>query len=172
VIACRDNIMLDLIAHGVPEKVSFEIMENIRKGKKISETHLTSLSKYNIGEDYLSACNKIEYLFPKAHAVAYVLMAWRSAWFKLYYPVEYYAVYFSLVRDFLDIKVMIQGEQAVQDRLTALHNQEKMTTKEQSLMIHLEVAAEMFLRGIKVSNIDLNYSQKDNFMVQKRGHEA
>jgi DNA polymerase III subunit alpha, Gram-positive type len=168
VIACRDNIMLDLIKKGLKENDAFIIMENIRKGKSLNLEQKQLLLKHNVDQEYISSCEKIIYLFPKAHATAYVLMAWRIAWFKVYYPAAYYATYFSVRCQVFDIKTMIKGIDEIVNKIEKLKFLEKKKTinnKDKELITIFEVALEMFHREISFSNIDLNKSELDNFLI-------
>jgi DNA polymerase-3 subunit alpha (Gram-positive type) len=131
---------------------------------------------HDVPKWYIDSCKKIAYMFPKAHAVAYVIMALRIAWFKIYYPLEYYATYFSLRCDAYDIKTMIEGKEAIRDRLTRIKNMIKekdraLTTKDESLEEVLEVALEMTTRGYSFANLSLTHSQAKNFIVDKE-HDA
>ena len=113
VIGCRDDIMVWLSSQGIDNSTAFKIMEDVRKGKRLKPEYEDLLREHKIPEYYINACNKIKYLFPKAHAVAYVMMACRVAWYKVYYPLEYYATYFSTRVHQFDIQFMSKGEKAI-----------------------------------------------------------
>ncbi len=168
-IGCRDDIMLTLMSYGVKPLDSFKIMEAVRKGKKISPEYEKMLHENDVPQWFIDACQKIKYLFPKAHAVAYSLMAVRIAWFKLYYPLEYYATYFTWRSDAYDIETMVSGLGAIKSSFIAIgdkiKNNIKLTTKENGLYPFLEVAIEMFQRGYKFLNIDLEKSDANEFVV-------
>ena len=171
-VAARDDIMKYLIGHGVPSDVAFETMEKVRKGKKIPEKNLPILREHNIPEFYIDACNKIKYLYPKAHAVAYATMAVRVGYFKVYYPLEFYAVWFSARCDAYDIRTMLAGYEKTKERydaLTRLLNDrtQKVVKKDEDLHAMLEVCIEMFERGYKFGNIDLYKSDAKNFICDK-----
>ena len=168
-VACRDDIMKYLIAHGVPSDVAFETMEKVRKGRKIPEKYLPILREHEIPEFYIEACNKIKYLYPKAHAVAYATMAVRVGYFKEYYPLEFYAVWFSARCDAYDIYTMLAGFEKIKERydqLTRLLNDrtQKTVKKDEDLHAMLEVCIEMFERGYKFGNIDLYKSDATQFI--------
>ena len=168
-VAARDDIMRYLIAHKVPSEVAFETMEKVRKGKKIPEKNLPILREKGIPEYYIEACNKIKYLYPKAHAVAYATMAVRVGYFKVYYPLEFYAVWFSVRCDAYDIFTMLAGFEKTKERydqLTRLLNDrtQKTVKKDEDLHAMLEVCIEMFERGFKFGNIDLYKSDATKFI--------
>ena len=168
-VAARDDIMRYLIAHKVPSDVAFETMEKVRKGKKIPEKNLPILRENGIPEYYIEACNKIKYLYPKAHAVAYATMAVRVGYFKVYYPLEFYAVWFSVRCDAYDIFTMLGGFEKIKDRydqLTRLINDrtQKVVKKDEDLHDMLEVCIEMHERGFKFGNIDLYKSDATKFI--------
>ena len=171
-VAARDDIMKYLIAHGVDSSVAFETMEKVRKGKKIPEKNLPILRKHGIPEYYIEACNKIKYLYPKAHAVAYATMAVRVGYFKVYYPLEFYAVWFSARCDAYDIRTMLAGYEKAKERyeeLSRLLNDrtQKPVKKDEDLHAMLEVCIEMFERGYKFGNIDLYKSDATKFICDK-----
>lgn len=171
-VAARDDIMKYLIAHGVDSSVAFETMEKVRKGKKIPDKYIPILREHGIPEFYIDACNKIKYLYPKAHAVAYATMAVRVGYFKVYYPLEFYAVWFSSRCDAYDIFTMLGGYEKIKDRydqLTRLLNDktQKVVKKDEDLHAMLEVCIEMFERGYKFGNLDLYKSDATQFICDK-----
>ena len=168
-VAARDDIMKYLIAHKVASDVAFKTMEKVRKGRKIPTEFLPILREHNIPEFYIDACNKIKYLYPKAHAVAYATMAVRVGYFKVYYPLEFYAVWFSVRCDAYDIWTMLAGFDKVKERyeqLTRLLNDrtQKVVKKDEDLHDMLQVCIEMFERGFKFGNIDLYKSDATKFI--------
>lgn len=172
VIACRDDIMSTLIAKGIDASVAFKIMESVRKGKKISPEFMEILEKNNIPQWYIDSCNKIKYLFPKAHATAYVIMAWRIAWFKIHYPLAFYAAYFSIRTEVFDIKTICAGPEVIKQkildyrkRLANPATKKLIKQKEKDLFSVYEVALEMYLRGFKVLKPDLTKSMAKEFVV-------
>ena len=168
-VAARDDIMKYLIHHGVPSDIAFETMEKVRKGRKIPEKYIPILREHNIPEYYIEACNKIKYLYPKAHAVAYATMAVRVGYFKVYYPLVFYAVWFSVRCDAYDIYTMLAGYEKIKERydqLTRLLNDrtQKTVKKDEDLHAMLEVCIEMFERGYKFGNLDLYKSDATKFI--------
>lgn len=172
VIGCRDDIMVYLIHRGLKKVDAFSIMEDVRKGKGIKPEYEKIMKEHNIPEWYIQSCKKIKYMFPKAHATAYVLMAWRIAWYKVYYPHEYYATYFSTRCAVFDIKTMVKGKEAIRERLIELkrfltNNPKEISQKEKDLIPVLEVALEMYCRNIEFNNIDLALSKATQFFVNE-----
>ncbi len=180
VIGCRDDIMVYLIEKGLPNKDAFDIMECVRKGRSptvFPEKHYEELMRqYDVPTWYIESCKKIKYMFPKAHAAAYVLSAIRVAWWKLYYPREYYAVYFTTRCDAYDIETMIQGKEAVFAKYKKIledkKNGIKVSNKDEALIFVYEVCLEMFERGFHFTNISLEYSDSQNFIVDPRDTSA
>ena len=179
VICCRDDIMTTLInKYSVDNATAFKIMEIVRKGKFNKKAigdnfikYVQVLKDHKVPEYYIKSCEKIEYLFPKAHAVAYVAMACRCAWFKIYHPKEYYAAYFSLRTDAFDIDTMKKGIEACQHKLNVINNKianhEKVDAKEKNLITTYEVTIEMYDRGIQFENISIEKSDIKNFVIDK-----
>lgn len=172
VIGCRDDIMVYLIEKGLPNKDAFDIMECVRKGKSpavFPEKKYEELMKeYNVPQWYIDSCKKIKYMFPKAHAVAYVLSAIRVAWWKVYYPREYYAVYFTTRCDFYDIETMISGKEAILARrkeIEHLREQRKSSNKDEGLWDVFEIALEMIERGYHFNPLNLELSDASRFIL-------
>lgn len=171
VIGCRDDIMVYLLHKGLEPKLAFTIMESVRKGKGLKDEWIPEMKKCGVEDWYVDSCQKIKYMFPKAHAVAYVMMAVRIAWFKVHKPIFYYSMFFSLRCDAYDISAMIQGETVMRERMSTisarLNNPETkrdVSKKEIDTYASLEIALEMVLRGYKFSNIDLMRSDAVRFM--------
>ncbi len=171
VIGCRDDIMTYLIAAGIDNGVAFKIMETVRKGnfRKKEEEFLPIMREAGIPEWYIESCRKIAYLFPRGHATAYVMMAVRVAWFKLYYPLEFYSVFFSIRSDDWDIETMIAGEEAIKTKLNELNGRRNdrakpLSNKEINILATLTVALEMVERGYSFSNISLYKSDGKMFI--------
>ena len=171
VIGCRDDIMVYLIHKGLAPKQAFDIMESVRKGRGLRPDWIELMKENHIEDWYVDSCQKIKYMFPKAHAVAYVIMAVRVAWFKVYHPLAYYASYFTLRCNAYDIDVMRKGSTAIRAKLLDIDSRLKdnttklqVTNKERELYSTLEVALEMTLRGYRFSNIDLHLSDASTFM--------
>lgn len=167
VIGCRDDIMVSLIQYGMPKKLSFDIMEKVRKGKGIIDEWQEEMRKHQVPEWYIDSCLKIKYMFPKAHAAAYVLMALRVAYFKVYYPIYYYAAYFSVRAKEFDIIAMYQGKEMVKKRIREINDKGfAATNKEKLLITELEIANEMLERGYSFQMIDLNKSDAHYFKIE------
>lgn len=170
VIGCRDDIMVDLIRYGLPSKDSFTIMESVRKGKGLKPEWEEEMRENQVPEWYIDSCKKIKYMFPKAHAVAYVMMAVRSAWFKVHMPLIYYCQYFSIRCDAYDIHTMIQGKDAIQKRMEGIQlaradKTQKIADKELAIYDTLELALEMAMRGYHFSNMSITRSAATEFRV-------
>ena len=170
VIGCRDDIMVYLKNHGLKPKDAFKIMEFVRKGKAKKEPDKwlewkKVMEDNKIPDWYIESCHKIEYMFPKAHACAYVMSAMRIAWFKVYQPLNYYATFFSIRINDFDIETMIKGYDAIKLRLEDLENKGyEATKKEGDILETLKIALEATARGIKFGNIDLNKSDALKFV--------
>ena len=176
VIGCRDDIMVYLSNHGMNPKDAFKIMEFVRKGKakKAPKEWLDWKIKMHdagIVDWYIDSCEKIQYMFPKAHACAYVMSAMRIAWFKVYQPVNYYAAYFSIREIDFDIDAMIEGYDTISRRIVDLENKGyEATNKESSILGCLRICQEATARGIIFDPISLNKSDSKNFIVSENGH--
>ena len=167
-IGCRDDIMLYLISMGLPEKRAFKIMEMVRKGKGLPDGAEEEMKAAGVPDWYIGSCKKIKYLFPKAHAVAYVMMAFRIAWFKVYHPLAFYAAYFyrRSQKGGFDAAMMTQGLEAVKANIEAIDGNENATDKDEDLLTTLEVCYEFYLRGFEFLPIDLYKSQATRFVVE------
>ncbi len=167
-IGCRDDIMIYLISCGMPEKRSFKIMEAVRKGKGLPEGAEEEMIAAGVPDWYIGSCKKIKYLFPKAHAVAYVMMAFRIAWFKVHYPIPFYAAYFyrRSQKGGFDASLMTQGLDTVKASIEAIENNEEATDKDEDLLTTLEVAYEFYLRGFHFLPIDVYKSEATRFVVE------
>lgn len=167
VIGCRDNIMTDLIRWGVKEEVAFSTMETVRKGKGISDENMAVLKENkNIPDWYIPSCLKIKYMFPKAHAAAYILMALRVAWFKVYYPEIYYAAYFSVRADKVDLEAMSRGKNTVVALINRIKEKGTAATKlEKDLQTYMELVNEAIERGINFKMVDINESEATTYKI-------
>lgn len=171
VIGCRDDIMVYLMYHGVEPIKAFKIMEFVRKGKasKDKETwagHVETMKKAGIEEWFIDSCAKIKYMFPKAHAAAYVISAFRIAWYKVHMPAYYYASWFSTKATDFNIEAMIKGYDAIKEVLIEIENKGfEATNKEAGISECLKLALEATARGIKIANIDLYKSKGTTFDV-------
>ena len=175
VIGCRDDIMVYLMYHGLEPIKAFKIMEFVRKGKasKDPETwkgHVETMQKANIPEWFIESCHKIKYMFPKAHAAAYVMSAFRIAYYKVHKPSVYYATYFSTRFSDFDITVMINGYDAIKSKIIEINNKGfDATNKESSVLETLKLSLEATARGIKFGNLDLMRSDAKNFIIDSDG---
>ena len=170
VIACRDDIMLDLMKYDLPAAEAFQIMESVRKGRGLKTSQEELMRKHNVPEWYIYSCKKIKYMFPKAHATAYVIMALRIGWFKVHRPIFYYAAYFSKRAKRLDAEIFALGKNAIRNKIneieTMIKNKSKdVTDKDKDLLTELHLALEMVLRGYKFRQIDLDKSQAVDFTI-------
>ena len=167
VIGCRDNIMMDLIHWGVKPEVAFSTMESVRHGRGISDENMAVLKKNKkIPDWYIPSCLKIKYMFPKAHATAYILMALRIAWFKVYYPEIYYTAYFSVRADLFDLVAMSHGKNTVKAAMKEIQDKGmNASAKDKSLLTVLEIANECLERGIKIKMVDIDQSEATDFKI-------
>lgn len=171
VIGCRDDIMVYLMYHGVEPKKAFKIMEFVRKGKASKDPEgwkmwEKEMRDANIEEWYIESCRKIKYMFPKAHAAAYVMSAFRIAYFKVHHPLWYYAAYFSIRCDDFDVDSMINGETAIRAKIEELQSKGfEITNKETNILDVLYVALEMTCRGFTFKNINLEKSSNRYFLI-------
>ena len=167
-IGCRDDIMLYLIKCGMPEMRAFKIMESVRKGRGLPEGAEEEMRAAGVPDWYIGSCRKIQYLFPKAHAAAYVMMAFRIAWFKVHYPMAFYAAYFyrRSQKDGFDAVMMTHGIETVKAHIKAINSNPDRTAKDDDLLTTLEVCYEFYLRGFEFSNIDLYESHATRFIIR------
>ena len=166
VIGCRDDIMVYLIYQGLDPSLAFKIMESVRKGKGLSEDMEAEMLKNNVPGWYIESCKKIKYMFPKAHAAAYVLMAVRIAYFKVHHALLYYAAYFTVRAEDFDLDAMVKGAEMIRSRIDEI-NQKGLdaSTKEKNLMTVLEIALEMCERGYSFQKVDLYRSSATEFII-------
>ena len=167
-IGCRDDIMIYLISCGIPEQRAFKIMEAVRKGKGLPDGAEQEMKDAGVPDWYIGSCKKIKYLFPKAHAVAYVMMAFRIAWFKVNHPLAFYAAYFyrRSQKGNFDAAMMTGNIEQVKAHIKAIEEMEKPSAKDKNLLITLEVAYEYFLRGFEFLPIDIYKSDALNFVIE------
>ncbi|MBO6246889.1 MAG: PolC-type DNA polymerase III, partial [Anaerovibrio sp.] len=164
-IAARDDIMMYLMHNGVEPLLAFKTMERVRKGKGIEPDVVETLRKTGIPEWYIESCQKIKYMFPRAHATAYVMMAYRIAFCKVHYPLAYYAAYFSIRAAAFDSDIIARGQKAVKEKMEELEAKDKRDAKEDELYVVLQLAWEMYIRGFKVKKVDLYKSGADRFQM-------
>jgi DNA polymerase III subunit alpha, Gram-positive type len=171
VIGCRDDIMVYLMYHGLEPGDAFKIMEFVRKGmpsKKPDDWKAWDEVMRNKGikDWYIESCRRIKYMFPKAHATAYVMMGYRVAWFKVHHPILYYAAYFSIRCSDFDIETMIKGYDTIKNKIIEISNKGyDASNKDSSIKDVLELALEMTARGFRFSNIDLYKSDSTKFII-------
>ena len=170
VIGCRDDIMVYLAGKGIPNNIAFMIMEDVRKGRGLKEQYEEIMKANKVPEWYINSCKKIKYMFPKGHAVAYVTMAVRVGYFKIYYPLEFYATFFTVRSKQYDIQTMIKGKDAIISKIEELRTKqrisnEKLSPKEAEQLKTLINALEMVQRGYSFVNIDLYRSDASKFVV-------
>ncbi|MCL2016521.1 MAG: PolC-type DNA polymerase III [Defluviitaleaceae bacterium] len=166
IIPSRDDIMVYLINKGVAKKTAFKIMESVRKGRGVTETETEEMRNASVPAWYINSCRKIEYLFPKAHAVAYVLMTVRIAWFKLYYPAAFYAASFSVKTEDFDYSHMCNGLETAQREYVRLLNTDQKTAdsaKTKSTITTLDLVMEMYKRNITFAPLDIYKSESAKF---------
>lgn len=166
-ISARDDIMMYLIHKGVDPLLSFKTMEKVRKGKGIDPDVVEKLREHKIPEWYIESCQKIKYMFPRAHATAYVMMAYRIAFCKVHYPLAYYAAYFSIRAEAFDSDVIAQGKSVVKQRMDELNAKDKLEAKESEFLVVLQLAWEMYIRGYTVDRVDLYQSDATNFIMRE-----
>ncbi|MRX70629.1 PolC-type DNA polymerase III [Bacillus lacus] len=166
VIGCRDDIMVYLIYQGLEPSLAFKIMESVRKGKGLTPEMEEEMKKNNVPAWYIDSCLKIKYMFPKAHAAAYVLMAVRIAYFKVHLPLLYYAAYFTVRADDFEIDTMIKGSAAIKAKIEEINAKGlDASTKEKNLLTVLEISLEMSERGYSLQKVDLYRSSASEFII-------
>lgn len=166
VISTRDDIMNYLIFKGLQPKMSFTIMESVRKGRGLKPEHEAAMIENNVPDWYINSCKKIKYMFPKAHAVAYVMTSFRLAYCKVHYPEAFYATYFTTKVEDFDADLIIKGYDAIKAKKKEIEELgNDATQKEKGMYIILEVAQEMYARGIKIAPVDIYKSSATEFEV-------
>ena len=169
-VGCRDDIMLYLISKGLDPKMSFKIMESVRKGKVkkggFEEGWEEAMRQHDVPDWYIQSLAKIGYLFPKAHAVAYVMMAFRIAWFKVHKPLAFYAAFFSIRAKAFDAEFCCAGLEAVKKKVLEIWNNKDAAAVEQDLAVTLEVCYEFYLRGFRFETINIYESEATRFVIK------
>ena len=174
-VCCRDDIMVYLIKKGLPKNTAFKIMETVRKGKALKDPEKWAeyealMREHEVPEWYIESCKKIKYMFPKAHAAAYVMMAFRIAWFKVHIPKAYYAAYFSIRAKAFDAEFMIYGKEKVKEKMKEITNMgNDAAPKDKDMYDDMELVLEMYERGFKFLPIDLYKSDATKFKVEEDG---
>ena len=172
-VGCRDDIMVSLINYGLESSQAFKISEFVRKGKAKKEpdkwAEMTdTMRSNNVPEWFIECCRKIQYMFPKAHACAYVMMSYRVAWFKTYYPLHYYSAFFSIRRSDFDVQAMLQGYDGIKRRIAEIKEKGfDASAKEVAVGETLQVALEMLARGFVFKNIDIKISKAKTFVIKE-----
>lgn len=167
VIGCRDDIMVYLQHKGLDDDIAFKIMEYVRKGRGIPDEWQAIMRENQVPEWYIDSCLKIKYMFPKAHAAAYVLMALRVAYFKVHYPLYYYAAYFSIRANDFDLQAMCQGKSSIKARMKEITDKGlDATAKDKNVLTVLELANEMVERGYAFKMVDVDKSDAKDFLIE------
>ena len=164
-ICTRDDIMIYLIDKGVESEQSFKIMESVRNGKGLTPDYEKVMKEHDVPDWYLWSCKKIKYMFPKAHAVAYVMMGIRIAWFKIHEPLAYYAAFFTIRATAFDYGLMCQGKAAIDNHIKAYKANPNLSKKEQDTLRDMKIVQEFYARGFEFLKIDLYQSDAIKFQV-------
>ena len=165
-VCCRDDIMNYLIDKGVQPKLAFTTMESVRKGKGLKPEMEQAMIDQQVPDWFMDSCKKIKYMFPKGHAVAYVTMALRVAWFKVHHPLAYYCAYFTVRGDGFDATTMILSPDAARKKINEIRTMDKPTARDKDTATCLELVLEMNLRGIKFLPVDLYKSDVRRFLIE------
>ena len=166
VISTRDDIMNYLILKGIENKTAFKIMEDVRKNRPLKDEQLQVMKDHGVPQWYIDSCIKIQYMFPRAHAVAYVMMSFRMAWYKVYYPQEFYATHFTSVVANFNAEVILKGPDAVLEEMDAIIAKgTNASQKEKDDILVYEVAYEMYSRGYEFAPARLGKSYAMKFWV-------
>ena len=171
-ICCRDDIMNYLIGKGVTPKLAFQTMESVRKGKGLKPEMEEAMKANDVPDWYIDSCKKIKYMFPKAHAVAYVMMAFRIAWFKVHRPLAFYSAYFSIRAKGFDAACMIRGDKVCMEKIQELHRKDvdkTISAAEKDTQTTLEVCHEFYKRGFTFAPMDIYKSDATKFLVTENG---
>ena len=165
-ICTRDDIMIYLIQMGLESELSFTIMESVRKGKGLKEEWKTEMRAHGVPEWYIDSCLKIKYMFPKAHAAAYVMMAWRIAYCKVFYPLAYYAAYFSIRATGFNYEIMCQGRERLEYfKKDYERRKDSLSKKEQDVYRDMKIVQEMYARGYEFMPIDIFQAKAKHFQI-------
>ena len=165
-VCCRDDIMNYLISKGCPPKLSFTTMESVRKGKGLKPEMEKSMEEHEVPQWFVDSCKKIKYMFPKGHAVAYVTMSLRVAWFKLHFPAAYYCAYFTVRGDGFDACTMLIDPDTCRRKILEIRDMDKASAKDKDTQTALELVLEMNMRGIKFLPVDLYKSDVSKFRIE------
>ena len=165
-ICCRDDIMIYLINQGMESSLAFTIMESVRKGKGLKEEWEDAMRDKGVPDWYIDSCKKIQYMFPKAHAAAYVMMAWRIAYCKIYYPLAYYAAYFSIRAKAFSYELMCRGQQPLENIMAEYKSRwDSLSNKEKDAYSDMKIVQEMYARGFSFVPIDIFSARSRDFQI-------
>ncbi len=165
-ICCRDDIMIYLINQGVESSLSFTIMESVRKGKGLKDDWIDAMKEKEVPDWYIWSCKKIKYMFPKAHAAAYVMMAWRIAYCKINYPLAYYAAFFSIRAKAFSYELMCQGQKHLENIMADYQRRsDSLSNKEELAYGDMKIVQEMYARGFEFMPIDIFRAQSRSFQI-------
>ena len=165
-VCCRDDIMNYLLDKGVEPKMAFTTMESVRKGKGLKPEMEQAMVDHQVPQWFMDSCKKIKYMFPKGHAVAYVTMSLRVAWFKLHHPLAYYAAYFTIRGDGFDAATMIIDPETCRKRIKELRESDTASAHDKDSIPALELVLEMNMRGIRMLPVDLYRSEVTEFLIE------
>lgn len=163
-ICCRDDIMIYLINRGLPPERAFKIMEQVRKGKKLKPEDEVEMREHEVPEWYIESCNKIQYMFPRAHAAAYVTMSLRVAYFKVHHPIAFYQSYYTVRADTFDYETMATGRENLLVKMRDLQQMENPSARDKATLTIMEVVNEMYARGIEFMPIDIYLSHPTKYL--------
>lgn len=170
VIGTRDNIMVYLMYKGLEPKSAFKITEDVRKGRGLKPEYEEEMLAHSVPKWYIESCKKIKYMFPKAHAAAYVLTAMRIGWFKVYHPLAFYATYYTVRADEFDAMLMAHGKDIVRNKIKELESMgNNISAKDRNILTILEVVNEMYSRGFDFVPVDLYKSDATKFLITEKG---
>ena len=166
IIGTRDSIMVYLMHKGLDSAIAFNAMERTRKGKGLLPEQEEAMREKDVPQWYIDSCNKIQYMFPKAHAAAYTIASLRLGWFKVYQPVAYYAAYFTIKRDFFDGELVMKGKAKIEERLKTLREMPNLTAKDEGNIIILRIVLEMLARGFSFLPVEIGKSEATYFIPE------
>ncbi len=164
-VCTRDDIMIYLISKGVDSALSFTIMESVRKGKGVKPEWEEAMVAAGVPDWYIWSCKKIKYMFPKAHAAAYVMMAWRIAYCKVYYPLAYYTAFFSIRATAFSYELMCQGKEYLESKIAEYRKNPLLSNKEQDQLRDMRIVQEMYARGFEFMKLDIYRAHSRNFQI-------
>ena len=166
IIGTRDSIMVYLMHKGLDSAIAFDSMERTRKGRGLLPEQEAAMLEKGVPQWYIDSCNKIQYMFPKAHAAAYTIASLRLSWFKIYQPVAFYATYFTIKRKFFDGELVMRGRTRIEERLNALRQAPELSATEEGAIIILRIVLEMFARGFSFLPIEIGKSEAMAFVPE------